>query len=82
MMTVTVKFFAIARDISKTSDLSLSMPENATAEELLDEITRKFPGLSGWKPYLRLALNCSYVSSAAPLHDGDEVAVIPPVSGG
>ena len=82
MMSVTVKFFAIARDLTRTSHLPMELPEHSTTEQLLAEIARRYPALGEWKPYLRLAVNQSYISAAVPLHDGDEIAVIPPVSGG
>ncbi|HXG37433.1 MAG TPA: MoaD/ThiS family protein, partial [Bacteroidota bacterium] len=40
------------------------------------------PKFEQWKSSLRLAVNLEYVNSDHPLQDGDEVAVIPPVSGG
>ncbi len=82
MITVHVKFFAMARDIAKTADASFPMEGQATTERLLDEVVKKYPGLENWKPYLRLAVNRSYANESIPLNDGDEVAIIPPVSGG
>ncbi len=82
MINVNVKFFAMARDIAKTTDALFSMDKSATTEQLLGEVIRRYPGLEKWKPYLRLAVNRSYANENVPLKDGDEVAIIPPVSGG
>ncbi|MBI4498216.1 MAG: MoaD/ThiS family protein [Chloroflexi bacterium] len=45
-------------------------------------LTAEYPSLARYGPHLMLAVNAEYVRPDHPLHDGDEVALIPPVSGG
>lgn len=82
MITVTVKLFALARDLAGTSETILSLPQGATTTTLLEYLTGNFPELLQWKDHLRIAVNSSYATNDEILHDNDEVAVIPPVSGG
>ena len=82
MMRVKVKFFAIARDIVGTSEKVLVLPLESAASTVLDALVTENPRLGEWKNYLRIAVNSQYVSLEQKLHDQDEVAIIPPVSGG
>ena len=82
MINITVKLFASAKDIAGTDDMQISIPENSPAFTVLDELIRHNAQFAKWKDYLRLAVNCRYVFNDHVLHDNDEVAVIPPVSGG
>ncbi|TAK55655.1 MAG: molybdopterin converting factor subunit 1 [Bacteroidetes bacterium] len=81
-MNVTVKFFAIARDITGTPELTLEVPAGMAASELLDALESKYPGFGTWKSFVRVAVNREYVSNERILSAGDEIAIIPPVSGG
>lgn len=79
-MTITVQAFAGAREIlGRRRDVDLPSP--ATVGDLWRLLCEAHPQLAEFK--LRgLALNREYVELDAPLADGDEVAIIPPVSGG
>lgn len=82
MIDITVKLFAIARDLAGTDTIAVRVPITAQAGSVLDVIVEKYPQLNEWKHHLRIAVNCEYVSLHQTLHHGDEVALIPPVSGG
>ena len=82
MIHVHVKLFAMARDLSGTDEVMLSLSSSSTIANVLDALLKQYPSLIEWKQYLRLAVNCEYVPLSYNLHDNDEVAVIPPVSGG
>ena len=82
MIQVTVKLFALARDLAGTDQLVLSVPAYSPADAVIDLLALKYPAFQQWRTHLRLAVNCEYVSLNHPLSDADEVAVIPPVSGG
>ena len=82
MITVTVKLFAGARDIVGINELPLSFPRHSLAGAVLDALEVRHPRLTEWKPYLKLAVNHAYAPLTHMLEDGDEIAVIPPVSGG
>lgn len=85
-VTVTVLFFAQARELAKTPSQSLSLPEGTTAHTAFkDHILAIFPEVRVLAGHCVLALNQEYVtadSPAAPLQNGDELAIIPPISGG
>ena len=80
-MRVTVRFFALYRERAGAAEAEIDLPEGATAEELLARLRGIYPGLPSSNSVL-IAVNSEYVDPADPLHEGDEVAFIPPVSGG
>ena len=81
-MKAHVKLFAILREKAGTSDLTLELPEAATVADLLEEVTSRYPELLDSASHTMVAVNTEYVQETQPLRDGDEVALIPPVSGG
>lgn len=82
MMSVRVKLFAMARDIAGVHETIISLPTDSTTSGLLQSLLLQYPRLKDWRNHFRIAVNCEYVDLHQPLHDGDEVAIIPPVSGG
>lgn len=81
-MTVRVKLFAAARDIIGSEETALSLPEKSTAKSAVNSLIQQHPKLEQWRKYLRVAVNWEYVSTDQELNNNDEVAIIPPVSGG
>jgi molybdopterin converting factor subunit 1 len=81
-MQVHVKFFATYREIAGSRRLAWSAREGLTLRELVDEVLTKYPRLSGHRGTMLLAVNQAFASTEAVLHEGDEVAFLPPVSGG
>ncbi len=81
-MTITALLFAQLKDSFGTDELSVSLPIGATGADLLRWLSQRNPKLAGLLEVSRLAVNCEYVSLSRRLQDGDEVVVIPPVSGG
>ena len=82
MITLDVKLFAIVRDIVGKDEVKISVEEQSAATAVLDQLSREFPRLVEWKSHLRIAVNSEYVSPEYVLKNNDEVAIIPPVSGG
>ena len=80
-MTVIVQLFASLRERLGASSLERRLEEGATVGDLIRLLEDDFPRLAGAGRYA-LALNEQYASPLDCLHDGDEVALIPPVSGG
>jgi len=80
-MGVRVLYFAVARDTAGTSGETLepSPPDVAALRARLAEL---HPALSRLLPRCRIAVDQEFAEDAAPLHDGAEVAIVPPVSGG
>ena len=81
-MTIKVLFFASVRDLVGDAQRIVSLPDHVTVAELIAElglVHRRFIELV---PSLMVGVNQEYVTRDTVLKDGDEVAFIPPVSGG
>lgn len=81
-MKVRVKLFAMLRERAGTGDAAHELPDGSTVKDLWDAVRRQHAGLSGVDLRLLYAVNSEYVALDHRLADGDEVAFIPPVSGG
>lgn len=81
-MNVTVRLFAGYRERAGKGSLSLDLPAQATVGALVDEVMRRHPNLTDEPDALVAAVNDEYRDHGFMLSDGDEVALIPPVSGG
>ena len=84
MRSVRVQFFASARNAAGCESTEVSWEGDAavTSEEFWALLEARFPGLVGARTGMRLARNMEYLVASESLFSGDEVAVIPPVSGG
>ncbi len=82
MISVNVKLFAMVRDIVGAGDFLMSLQERSSASALVSALGMKYPELEKWRHHLRIAVNGEYVDEHHVLKDADEVALIPPVSGG
>lgn len=84
MRSVRVLFFAAARDAAGCDEAGVSWDGNAalTVDEFWTLLEARFPGVVPLRAGLRLARNLEYLAEGEPLFSGDEVALIPPVSGG
>ena len=81
-ITVKVKLFAIYQEVYQEEEIELTLPINSQVKDLVKIIIDNKPRLSNWQATTKLAVNLEFVSPNFILHDGDEVALIPPVSGG
>ena len=81
-MKVRVMCFAAAREIVGTGELVIDLPEGSTLTQLFDQIQGQFPRLQGLAGSLLFSVNREYAPSDKRLVTGDEVALIPPLSGG
>jgi molybdopterin converting factor small subunit len=73
-MTITVLFFAMLRAAAGADKASLQVAPGSSARDAAHQAQARWPGLDGWLSCSRLAVNGAYA--------GDELAIIPPVSGG
>lgn len=81
-MRVTIRLFARLRDIVGASELERDVPTAATARALWDALAADHPELDAYAATVSTAVNEEYAGMDAVLADGDEVAFLPPVSGG
>ena len=81
-MTVKVLFFASCRDIVGTGEDEMTLPAGATVAALVKQVVEAHPRFGEMAPSLMVSVNQEYVEGEGVLKEGDEVAFIPPVSGG
>ena len=80
-MRVVVRLFASYREAAGVGRSEIELPPGATVKDAIAQIVGRHPLIAEGRSVV-IALNREYVDGDAPLHDGDEVALIPPVSGG
>jgi molybdopterin converting factor subunit 1 len=80
-MTVTVLLFASYAEALGASSLALELTGEATVADVISSV-RSHPGADRLPSTPLVAVNQQYADAASPVRDGDEVAIIPPVSGG
>jgi molybdopterin synthase catalytic subunit len=81
-MHIRLRFFASVRERLRRSEATCVLPDGATVGDLLDQLCHEYTALAEVRGALRVAVNQEYVDPQHPLSDNDEVALIPPVSGG
>lgn len=81
-ISITVKLFAAYQDAYGQPELSLELPEQATVADVRDRLLTEHPELEPWRDLTRFGVNLQFVEPDTQLQSGDEVVLIPPVSGG
>jgi molybdopterin synthase catalytic subunit len=81
-ISVTVRYFAAAREKAQCSSEAFTLPAGATVGALLSAVYTKRPALKSLEKHLRVAVDEEFAPAELPLPDGVEVALIPPVAGG
>src|SRR5437868_14405970 len=81
-MRVRVLFFGMLKDIAGSGSDTLEVREGASVGDVVAEYSRRVPSLQKLMPSVALAVNQQYAGADRQLNDGDEVALLPPVSGG
>jgi molybdopterin converting factor subunit 1 len=77
-----VLFFGVIREIVGVREDTIDVAEGARLETVLDGYSGRFPRLRAMLPSVVIALNQQFANPASPVSDGDEIAFLPPVSGG
>jgi molybdopterin converting factor subunit 1 len=81
-MKVRTKFFAAIRDIVGTPEVELELPDAMTAGDLFRRYCQQYAALSRFAHNTMISVNLEFVPPETRLQEGDEIAFIPPVSGG
>ncbi len=81
-MELAVRFFALYRERAGRRVASIAVPEGATVAELLRAVRRQFPQLAPPDVNIVVAVNEEYAEPDRRLNAGDDICLIPPVSGG
>jgi molybdopterin converting factor subunit 1 len=80
-MKCTIKAFGITREIVGSRVLEIEVPDGQTVAALKTELMKQYPDFSGLRS-MYIAVNQQYAEDEYVLREGDEIALIPPVSGG
>jgi molybdopterin converting factor small subunit len=81
-MQITVKLFALMREKAGTDTVVLEVPVDAKLNQVIAALVRHYPMLEPYMPNTRYALHMDFIGLETSLAEGDELALIPPVSGG
>ena len=81
-MQIRVLFFGVLKDLAKRSEEMLTLPEGAIVIDVLRHYQSQIPQLQNHGSSLAISVNQEYAGLETPLKSGDEVALLPPVSGG
>ncbi|HEY6464698.1 MAG TPA: molybdopterin converting factor subunit 1 [Candidatus Acidoferrales bacterium] len=81
-MRVRVLFFGQLKEIVGAAEENAELSEGAKIEDLFERYNRRFPKFAEFRPSIAVSVNQEYADAKAALSNGDEVAFLPPVSGG
>lgn len=81
-ITVTVKLFAAYQDAYGLPELTLELPQGVTVAQVCDRILLDRPQLAPLKDITQFGVNLEFTSPNTIVQNGDEIVLIPPVSGG
>jgi molybdopterin converting factor subunit 1 len=81
-MRVSVRLFARLRDLAGAAELTRDVPADATVTTVWRLLAAEFPELGPYERTIACAVNADYARMDCGLQDGDEIAFLPPVSGG
>jgi molybdopterin converting factor subunit 1 len=81
-MNVRILFFGILKDLTGQTTDTLSLPSGATVRDVFTHYEQRIPSLSSVRASIAMSVNQEYASVDTTLNDGDEIALLPPVSGG
>ena len=81
-ITLNIRFFAGLRERMGNDSLSVSLPADTRAKDLAAIMKSQYPEMKILLKNARIALNSEFIDGNTMLHNGDEIAFIPPVSGG
>lgn len=81
-MHVTIHLFARLREMAGAAELRRELPKGSTARTAWDSLVGEFGDFDDYTKAVSCAVNEEYARMTTPLNDGDDVAFLPPVSGG
>lgn len=81
-VAIRIRLFAIQRELAGSREVPIRLPDGATVGDAWSELVVRYPILAPGRSSVRFARNGEYTDASTTLADGDELAIIPPVSGG
>ena len=81
-MLVTVKCFAWAREVTGGDEVEVEVPDSGTVRDLRESLGKKFPAFAERMESIAVSVNQEFAGDSQGVSVGDELALIPPISGG
>lgn len=81
-MEVRLKCFAWAREVTGEDEVVLDLPEGGTVADLRAALAARYPVFEGRMESIAISVNQEFAGEKSPISAGDELALIPPISGG
>ena len=81
-MKVKVKYFAVCRQMFNRDEEEMELPEGAILQDILDQLKKEKPEIAEMFEVMQMSVNWQYADNETKLSDEDEIALIPPVTGG
>jgi molybdopterin converting factor small subunit len=81
-MRVTVSFYSYFKDLTGCAQVSETLPEGSTLDDLFTQLAVRFPKLAAMRNSTLMAVGVDYQDRSCVLKAGDEVSLFPPVQGG
>ena len=81
-MKVRAEFYSLVKEIVDASAFELSLPKNATVNDLFEQLKTSYPKLRDFEKSILFGIGVEFVDRNRPLNEGDTIALMPPVQGG
>ena len=81
-MKIRVEFYSRLKEIVDASAIELSLPENASVNDLFEQLKKGYPKLRDFEKSILFGIGVEFVDRSYLLNDGDVIAIMPPVQGG
>ena len=81
-MEIRVQFYSQLRDLAGATELDIELPNEASVNDLLEEVYKRFPALRSRDKSILVGAGVEFVDRGYELKAGDEISIMPPVQGG
>ena len=81
-MKVRAEFYSQLKEIVDASAIELSLPKNASVNDLFEQLKKRYPQLRDFERSVLFGIGVEFVDRNHPLNEGDTIAIMPPVQGG
>ncbi len=82
LIRITILYFASVKDITRVKKETMDLSPDTSIEKLLAKVSLKYPDIKSILNVVQISVNYKVMDTNTILKDGDEVALLPPVSGG
>ena len=82
MIKVRAEFYSVVKGIVDASAFELSLPNNATVNDLFEHLKKSYPRLRDFEKSILFGIGVEFVNRSYVLNDGDVIAIMPPLQGG